>query len=83
MIARLFVLNQQIKLRIVRIDNLFNRKRKEDEMLLKQSFSEEIGDLFLHAQSDLLICTVIFFIGVILAPLGSALMYLVYKLGAF
>ena len=52
-------------------------------MLLKQSFSEEIGDLFLHAQSDLLICTVILLIGLFLASLGSTLIYLVYKLGAF
>ena len=52
-------------------------------MLLKQSFSKELSDFCLHAESMLLICTVIFFIGVILAPLGSALMYLVYKLGAF
>ena len=70
-------------MRIDRVDNLFNGKGKEDGMLLKQSFSKEISDFCVHAESTLLICTVIFFIGVILAPLGSALIYLVYKLGGF
>ena len=52
-------------------------------MLHKPLFSKEIGDFCLHAESTLLICTVIFFAGVILAPLGSALIYIVYKLGTF
>ncbi len=52
-------------------------------MLLKRSFSKEIGDFLMHAESMLLIGTVIFFIGVILVPLVSALIYLVHKLGAF
>ncbi len=70
-------------MRIDRVDNLLNRKGKEHGMLLKQSFSKEIGDFLCHVESTLLICTVIFFIGVILVPLGSALIYLVYKLVAF
>ncbi len=51
-------------------------------MLLKHSFSEEVGDLFVHVQSDLLIGTVILLIGLFLASVSSTVIYLVYKLGA-
>ncbi len=51
-------------------------------MLLKQPFSEEIGDFFVHVESDLIIGTVILIIGLFLASVGSTFIYLVYKLGA-
>jgi hypothetical protein len=45
---------------------------------------KELDDSWMHVESTLLIGTILFLvIGVILVPIGSSIIYLVYKLSTF